>query len=132
MNNEIFSLNENGYSLIMNTDDNDSWFIELINNDQKIVFHDTCDTFVTGNLILHLQKGIKQFIKTNYHKICLSRWYPHVSPLYFINYDSKFFISISIYRESDTNNDIVQFDVHLENNIEKFKIPLKDIKDKIK
>lgn len=37
MDNEIFSLNENGYSLIMNIDNNKSWFIEMIDY-QKVLF----------------------------------------------------------------------------------------------
>ena len=36
MDNEIFSLNENEYSLIMNID-NKSWFIEMIDY-QKVLF----------------------------------------------------------------------------------------------
>ena len=132
MDNEIFSFNENGYFLIMNTDDNESWFIEMIDYNQNILFHHICDTFVTGDLILHLQKGIKQFIKSKYHKICLSRWYPHVSPLYFINTGNNFYISICIYRDSKNNEDFFKFIVHLDGGKEeKFKIPFKEIKNKI-
>src|SRR5574344_1598592 len=85
MDSKLFMLDdENGYSLILDKDEK-GWFVELLNLDQKVLFHYKCDTFATGNLILHLKKAMNAFAK-KHHKIVLSRWYPRI--------DARFLISI--------------------------------------
>lgn len=51
--------------------------IKMTNNQtDKVLFNKTCDTFITGDYIFHLRKGIKRF-KNNKKpiKLILSRWF---------------------------------------------------------
>lgn len=44
--------------------------------EEKVIFNKTCDTFITGDFIMHLRRGIKRF-KENKRpiKMILSRWF---------------------------------------------------------
>lgn len=130
--NEIFMIDEeNGYSLILNTDDK-GWYVELLDIGQKVIFHYKCDTFVTGNLILHLKKAIKTFLE-KYHKIVLSRWYPKADARFLISIDGPTYISPYIFKDESTENCCVKFIVTSES-VEKpitFITSLKQLQDKI-
>ena len=43
----------------------------------QVIFNKTCDTFITGDFVMHLRRGIKRF-KENKRpiKMVLSRWFP--------------------------------------------------------
>ena len=70
-----------------------------------------CDTFVTGNLIYHLEKAIRKFERAH-HPILMSRWTPHVDKLHFINLSEDIYITTKIYRD-EQSNDMVHFTVKL-------------------
>lgn len=130
--NEVFMIDEeNGYSLILNTDDK-GWYVELLDIEQKVIFHYKCDTFVTGNLILHLKKAIKTFLE-KYHKIVLSRWYPKVDARFLISIDGPTYISPYIFKDETTGNCCVKFIVTVESveNPITFITSLKQLQDKI-
>lgn len=76
------------------------------------VFNKTCDTFATGDFILHLRKGIKRF-KENPKavKIVLSRWFTRIDPITVL--PSKEYPYISTTLENRKGKYIIQFNVYL-------------------
>jgi len=76
------------------------------------IFNKTCDTFITGDFILHLRKGIKRF-KENPKaiKIVLSRWFTKIDPVTIL--PTKEYPYISTVLENRKEKYIAQFKVYL-------------------
>lgn len=77
--------NNGNYELnIYKSDDN--IFINLFEyTDYKALFDYQCDTFITGNLILHLYKALEKFKSPECQKIVTSKWYPKFDKRKLIN-----------------------------------------------
>ena len=82
------------------------------------IFNYQCSTFITGDLILHLRKGIEKYINTG-NKIILSRWYPKVHSRFLCKDTEYPYITTSIYKDPNTNIDMIKFIVYIgyKNNI---------------
>lgn len=91
-----------------------------------------CDTFVTGDLIYHLEKAIRKFEKAH-NTILMSRWTPIVDKIHMINMSEDIYMSTKFYRDNKSN-DVVKFSVKLpteeygKNKMTHFYCQLEDLK----
>ena len=70
------------YELLISRKNDNHFHVSLKDlENNEILFDHKCDTFVTGNLILHLKKAYQSHKDTS-HKIITSRWYPKVSSIF--------------------------------------------------
>lgn len=95
----------------------------------KTIFDYRCDTFITGNLIVHLKNAIEAHKKSS-NKIITSRWYPKFSNT-FLNSTVKYpYIYMSLYRKN--SNSYIEFFVYTQKNISyNFKIKMSEIEKEL-
>lgn len=75
------------------------------------ILYTPCDTFVTGDLIYHLEKAVRKFEKSH-HPILMSRWTSLVDKRFIVNISEDIYVTTKIYRDNESN-DIVKFSVKL-------------------
>lgn len=108
----IFSLN--GFFELKMYYKHKCFFISLTNIEtNEDLFYERCDTFIKGDLILHLKKAIKKF-KNNKNKIILSRWYRNVSNRFGLGNEQFPYITTII--DNINNIDVVIFKVFINSN----------------
>ena len=82
----------------------------------KLLFDQVCDTFITGDFILHLERAVKKLKSKDKYKpinLILSRWYPKIHNRYFVNMVDYPYITTIFAR---TNNSYkVKFKVTIKN-----------------
>ncbi len=106
--------NDGNYELnIYKSDDN--VFINLFEyNNYNALFNYQCNTFITGNLILHLSKALEKFKSSSCTKMITSKWYPKFDKGKLINLVK--YPSLFIVLERKIDKEIAYFTLQLNEN----------------